>query len=308
MNYYMHESGKLWQNEIPTDTPIALALGCFDGVHIGHQALIKEVLKDGLIPAIMTFSEPLTIPYIEKIEDRIKLCAGFGVKYAICEDFERFKNMSCSDFVSHLANTLYLKKVVCGEDFHFGRDRAGDASTLISECAKHGIDVTVVPNVMCEVDGVKQKVSSSLIRFLISEGRTDVAATLLGRQFAISGVVVSGNNLGRTIQVPTLNQRLEKSRIVPKNGVYDTVCVVNGQEYPSITNIGTRPTVLSGSHDKNCETHIIGQKLDLYGEIASVRFYDYIREETKFGSLEELRSQIAKDIQHSSNFFEAHKS
>ena len=305
MNYYMHESGKLWQTEIPTDTHLVCALGCFDGVHEGHRALLNEVINDknGLTSAIWTFSEPLTKPYIEKVEDRIKLCARLGIRFAICETFERFKSMTPTEFVSYLAKSFNVKRIVCGEDFRFGKDREGTVETLKQECFRVGIDVTVVPHVYTEIDGVKQKISSTLIRSLISEGRVDEARKLLGRPFAVSGVIVSGNNLGRTIQVPTLNQRFEASRVMLKNGVYNTVCVVNGKKYPSITNVGTRPTVLTGSHEKNCETHIIGEKLDLYGEIASIEFYNYVREEVKFDSLEALREQITKDIQTSIDFF-----
>lgn len=304
MNYYMHESGKLWQTEIPKEAELSVALGCFDGVHIGHQALIDEVKRsEGLIPAVWTFSAPLTVPYIEKVEDRIKLCAGYGIRYAICETFERFKSMTPAEFVSYLSTCFNVKRIVCGEDFRFGKDREGDVAVLKAECDKAGIVVTVVASVYTELDGEQVKVSSTLIRQLISDGRVDDASRLLGRRFAVSGVVVNGNNLGRTIQVPTLNQRLEPCRIMPKNGVYNTVCVVNGSKYPSITNVGTRPTVLTGSHEKNCETHIIGEKLDLYGEIASVEFFRYVREERKFESLEALRKQIASDIESSVRYF-----
>ena len=305
MNYYMHESGKLWQTEIPGDVSLAVALGCFDGVHIGHKALIDEVIGNSgeLTSAIWTFSEPLTVPYIEKVEDRIKLCARLGIKYAICESFEKFKQMTPAEFVCHLAKNN-VKRIVCGEDFRFGKDRAGDVETLKMECDTNGIAVTVIPSVYTEIDGETHKVSSTLIRTLITDGKVDIAAKLLGRPFSVSGVIVSGNNLGRTIQVPTLNQRFENSRIMLKNGVYNTVCVVGGNKYPSITNVGTRPTVKTGSHEKNCETHIIGEKLDLYGEIASVEFYSYVREERRFESLEELRSQIALDIETSVRYFD----
>jgi riboflavin kinase/FMN adenylyltransferase len=304
MNFYLHECGKLWQTEIPKGTNLAVALGCFDGVHAGHKALLKEVIEDssGLVSAIWTFSEPLTKPYIEKVEDRIKLCAAYGIKIAICESFEKFRGMTPSEFISYLAE-LSVKKIVCGEDFRFGKDRSGDVSSLKSECEKHGIELKIIAPIYADIDGKTEKVSSTLIRNLITEGRPDKAAELLGRQFTVSGVVVSGNNLGRTIQVPTLNQRFEACRIVPKHGVYATTCTVNGKNYPSVTNVGTRPTVIAGSHEENCETHIIGEKLDLYGEIASVNFHAYIRPETKFASLDELRAQITKDIEFSMNYF-----
>ena len=305
MNFYMHQSGKLWQTELPKDTPLAIALGRFDGVHIGHRALLKEVIEDsdGLTSAIWTFAEPLTRPYIEKVEDRIKICAKFGVKLAICESFERFKNVSATDFVYYLAKELNVKKIVCGQDFCFGKDRLGNVEVLKNECSKYGIILKVVEPVYTDIDGKQEKISSTLIRQLISDGRSEKVTELLGRPFAVSGVVVNGNNLGRTIQVPTLNQRLEAGRIVPRHGVYATTCTVNGKSYPSITNVGTRPTVVAGSHEENCETHIIDEKLDLYGEIAAVNFHAYVRPETKFASLAELREQITKDIEFSKKYF-----
>ena len=308
MNYIMHESGKLWQTRISKDTPLSVALGCFDGVHIGHQALLREANRgDGTVSAIWTFSEPLTLPYLEKVEDRIKLCSGYGVKLSICETFERFKAMEPAEFVFRLAEEYTIKRIVCGEDFRFGKDRGGDVALLRAECERLGIELCVVEGVYAEVDGERVKVSSTLIRSLVTEGRVDVAAKLLGRPFAISGVVVNGNNLGRTIQVPTLNQRLEKCRVSPENGVYATVCAVRGNKYPSITNIGTRPTVLAGSHEKNCETHIMDEKLDLYGEIVSVELYERLRDERKFASLDELREQITKDIDTTVSYFEKYR-
>ena len=127
---------------------------------------------------------------------------------------------------------------------------------------------------------------------------------LLGRPFYVSGVIVGGNNLGRTIQVPTINQRFEPGRIVPRHGVYNSICSVEGMDYPSITNIGTRPTVMTGSHEENCETHIIGEKLELYGKIATVKLYEFVRDEQKYESLEQLREQIEKDIKSSVEFFD----
>ena len=303
MNFYMHQSGKLWQTDIPKTTSLALALGCFDGVHIGHKKLLDEIINSEYTSAIWTFAEPLTKPYIEKVEERIKLCSAYGVKYAICESFEKFKNTEPEDFVAYLANDLNVKLIVCGPDFKFGKDRRGDTEMLKAQCAAHGIKLTIVPPVTVDIDGETVKVSSTLIRELITGGKPDIAERLLGRPFKISGVVVSGNNLGRTIQVPTLNQRLESGRIVPMRGVYVTSCTVNGKSYPAITNIGTRPSVAAGSHEENCETHIIGQKLDLYGEIAAVNFHAYVRNEQKFASLAELREQIAKDIEFSNEYF-----
>ena len=304
MIFSIHSSGKLWQTEIPKGTPLAVALGCFDGVHIGHRALLEAVtaVKNGTVPTVWTLSEPLTKPYIENIETRIRLCAGSGIKFAICESFEKFRQMSPSDFTEYLFN-LGVKAVVCGKDYRFGFNREGDADFLKENCAKYGIEVKIVENVTTDICGDTQKVSSTLIRSLILDGKMEEATQLLSRPFYVSGVIVNGNNLGRTIQVPTINQRFEPGRIVPKHGVYNSVCTVEGIDYPSITNIGTRPTVTTGSHEENCETHIIGEKLELYGKIATVKLYKFVRPEQKYPSLEELRTQIEKDIESSVVFF-----
>ncbi len=296
---------KLWQTEIPKGTKIALALGCFDGVHLGHKALLEAIQNADkeTSPAIWTFSAPLTRPYIENIESRIKLCQNYGVRFAICESFERFRMMPRTDFVKYLAE-LGVTFIACGQDYRFGYERKGNPDFLQSECKQYGIKVKIVPNVTAQVKGKTEKVSSTLIRGLIKEGEMSEVARLLGRPFQVSGVIVSGNNLGRTIQVPTINQRFEAGRIVPRHGVYASVCTVEGIDYPSITNIGTRPTVLTGSHEENCETHIIGQRLELYGKIAEVKLFDFVREEKKYESLDELRTQIDADIEKALEFFE----
>ncbi len=304
MIFSIHSTGKLWQTEIPEGTSLALALGCFDGVHIGHRALIDEICNesDGLVPAIWTFAEPLTKPYIENIETRIRLCAGLGVKFAICESYERFCKMSPESFLEYL-NGLGVKKIACGEDYRFGFEKAGDVSFLKSECEKYGIAVKVVESVTANVDGKCEKVSSTLVRSLIKDGKVETVKELLTRPFDISGVIVGGNNLGRTIQVPTINQRFDSGRIVPKHGVYASVCNVEGVDYPSITNIGNRPTVEMGSHEENCETHIIGQRMELYGKIADVKLCRFIRPEKKYDSLEQLRTQIDADLAYTEKYF-----
>ncbi len=296
---------KLWQTEIPKGTALAVALGCFDGVHLGHRALLKTIQDagDGMTAAVWTFSAPLTLPYIENIESRIKLCQNFGVKLAVCESYERFRMMDRADFVKYLAE-LGVKFIACGVDYRFGFERKGNVAFLLKECEKYGIKVSVADNVITEIDGQEQKVSSSLIRTLIKEGDMERVSKLLCRDFGVSGVIVSGNNLGRTIQVPTINQRFDAGRIVPRHGVYISVCTVDGVDYPSITNIGTRPTVLTGSHEENCETHIIGKQLELYGKIANVKLCKFVREEQKYASLEELRAQIEKDIAAATEYFE----
>ena len=305
MEFLLNGSKSLRQVLIPDEERLVCALGCFDGVHIGHRALIREVLSDrnGLIGAVWTFSEPLAKPFIEKVEDRLHILSELGVKYAVCESYEKVKDMSAMAFLEYLYSKLGVRRIVCGTDFRFGKDREGDVEFIKQNAPDIGMEVTVIEPVYADIGGERVKASSTTIRSFISEGKMREADVLLGRRFSVTGVVVSGNNLGRTIQVPTLNQRFEKGRIIPKHGVYETVCVADSIRYPAITNVGTRPTVSGGSTEINCETHIIGQKLDLYGSIVSVDFYDYVREEKKFDSLQALRDQIEKDIAQSVSSF-----
>ena len=305
MEFLLNGSRSLRQVMIPPETELVCALGCFDGVHIGHRALIDEILADrnGLTSAVWTFSEPLAKPFIERVEDRLHILSDLGVKFAICESYEKVKDMSALSFLTYLSANQNVKRIVCGSDFRFGKDREGDVDFIRREAPALGMSVTVKEPVYAQIGEEKLKVSSTLIRKMISEGKMVETEKLLGRRFSVVGVVVSGNNLGRTIQVPTLNQRFENGRIIPKHGVYETVCIVDSIKYPAITNVGTRPTVSGGSTDVNCETHIIGQKLDLYGKIVAVEFCDYVREEKKFDSLQELRDQIERDIERSVSSF-----
>lgn len=282
------------------------ALGCFDGVHKGHQALLKETIeiaKNGFVPSIWTFSEPLSFPYIEKVASRLALCGKSGIKFAFCEEYSRYKEISPIQFIDILVEEMNVAHIVCGRDFTFGADRQGNVSMLEKWCKDYGIGITVVPDVVESLNGEPCKVSSTVIRKMVSEGDMEEAKAFLGRPFSIRGVVIDGNKIGRTISVPTINQNLENERVVPKFGVYDSICRIGDKAFPSVTNIGIRPTVNRNTDNVTCETHIIGQDLDIYGMIAEVEFHRYNREERRFETLDDLKAQIAKDIEHSKRYF-----
>ncbi len=305
MFFMMNKTGKLTQCvRFPSDKKLICALGCFDGVHKGHRSLIDTVVSDksGLASAVWTFSEPLSFPYIETVETRLKLCAECGVQFAICEEFSQLKKMSPAEFVARLAE-FNVAHIVCGQDFRFGKDRAGDTATLLEECQKYGIALTVKEPVTTQIEGETVQVSSTLIRKLIHEGEVEKANELLCRPFTLKGVVINGNKIGRTISVPTVNQSLPESRVAPKFGVYDSVFRIDGNSYPAVTNVGVRPTVNKNENNITCETHIIDENLDLYGMIAEVEFHRYNRPEQKFSNLDALKAQIAKDIEHSKDYF-----
>ena len=305
MFFLMNQTGKLTQcASVPQNQKFICALGCFDGVHKGHRSLIETVVscEDGLIPAVWTFSEPLSFPFIETVETRVKLCAALGVRFAFCEEFSQLKKMSPAEFVDRLAG-FNIAHIVCGQDFRFGNKREGDINILREECAKRGIALTVKEPVTTEIAGETVQVSSTLIRKLIREGELEKANELLCRPFTLKGVVINGNKIGRTISVPTVNQSLPECRVAPRFGVYDSVFCIDGRKYPAVTNVGTRPTVNKNENNITCETHIIHENLDLYGMVVEVEFHRYNRPEQKFSDLDDLKAQIARDIEHSVEYF-----
>ena len=290
------------------DQKLSCALGCFDGVHIGHKALLTAAVRNfhGYTPAVWTFTAPTVYPYIEDVPTRLSLCREHGIKEFICEDYDSVRTMSPEEFVSRLAQTHGVGHFICGGDFRFGHDRAGDAETLKEICLGKGLSVTIVSPVMADSvlpELAGEKVSSSLIRRLIASGEVDRAAALLGRRFSVRGEVVGGKRLGRTMHLPTVNQRLEKGRILPEAGVYDTVCTAKGNRYPAVTNVGSRPTVNDDESDVTCETHIIGADMDLYGSEVTVEFYRYGRPEKRFSSIDGLKNAIEGDIKRASEYF-----
>ena len=306
MFFILNKTGKITQTiGIDPTKKYICALGCFDGVHVGHQSLIDTVVNDksGLVPSVWTFSAPLSFPYIETVEKRLNLCGEYGIKFAFCEEYEDIKRMSPREFVKYLSEELNVAHIVCGEDFRFGKDRVGDVDVLRHECELYGIALTVKAAVMTNVYGENVKVSSTVIKKLIKNGDVEKANELLGRPFTLKGVVINGNKIGRTISVPTVNQSLPQMRVAPRFGVYDSVFRAEGKIYPSVTNIGVRPTVNKNEENITCETHIIGQNLDLYGLKVEVEFRRFNRPEEKFDTLADLKEQIKKDIEHSVKYY-----
>lgn len=301
--------------KLPECTPVsalpagaALALGNFDGVHIGHQRLFDaagEMKKEGICTcsAAWTFtllSKPDSdCPHITDREAKLHYFAECGLDYAVFEDFQKICQLDCREFVSRcLLNELEAGGVVCGFNFRFGKGKAGDAKTLFSLLSEHNVPLRII-------DAVKQNgivVSSTEIRERILNGDTKGAADLLGHPFSISFPVVHGNQIGRTIGIPTINQSFPEGHIIPRRGIYACSCFVDGEIYLAVANVGVRPTV-SESQSINCETHIINYRGDLYGRRIRVEFYEYLRDEMKFDSVESLRRQIRIDIAECLDYF-----
>lgn len=291
-------------NPIPLPKkPTIAVLGNFDGVHIGHQSLLRHAAAlcetyPEAQRAIWTFDPHpilLTDPharFLSNIEDRLAIFASFGIEIAILEQYASVHTFSPERFVREiLRDVLHCCAVVCGCNFHFGQGGCGDASLLAALTAQEGIACKIGP--LVEADGIP--VSSTRIRNMLLRGETEDAARLLGRPYTLSGKVVYGRQIGRTIGFPTINQTLPPHLLVPADGVYATVVTLeDGRMFRGVTNIGNQPTFDS---TQSCmETHLIGFEGNLYGSTVRLSFWKKLRDIRRFPSSEALHNAIRADI------------
>ena len=297
--------------EIKDIDKTAVALGNFDGVHLGHQELIRETVKqgeaDGVKSAVFTFSNHPSniIPGAKAVksiltEDRkSEIIESLGVDYLFNVPFtEELMNLEAEDFVKEiLVDRLNVKTAFCGFNYQFGARAFGTPEILEIYGEKYGFDVFEMAPF--EING--KVVSSSLIRLLISKGYVNRCEEFMGRNYEVGGEVVVGNRLGRSLGFPTSNLNIDETMVTPPNGVYTTYCDYRGVKYPSITNVGVKPTV--GTFEKNIETHIFDFDKELYGKHITVEFLKKMRDEEKFDSLEDLSAQIIKDCEKAKVWF-----
>lgn len=273
-----------------------IALGMFDGVHLGHAGVLRRAvelaLNGGYASVVWTFRyPPFGVKCITDNDQRLELFGGLGLDYTVFEDFDRVRGLSPEAFVTDvLIQQLRCVKAVCGFNFHFGSGGSGTPALLSLLMREQG-EVYVLP--AFESDG--EIISSTRIRRLLEAGNVKIAAELLGRAYSLKGIVMSGNKIGRTIGIPTINIAFPAVRVVPAYGVYVTEVSIRGEKKRGVTNVGIKPT-LGGQTEPVCETHILDCKGEFYGENAEIRFLDYLRAEQKFDSLEELRAAINEDI------------
>ncbi len=279
---------------------VVASIGIFDGVHLGHRRILEE-LKDaaerrGVPSAVFTVLYPmdyyslrfpgLLIPPTERARILQEM-----VDEVYFLDLSEISHLSPEEFVVFLKQ-FGVVEIVVGDDFRFGRGGEGDVETLRELSAELGMGLRVVEEVRCG----GERVSSSRIRRLIMEGRVRKAAELLGRSYTISGKVYRDRGLGRKIGFPTANvDRGFERLVIPKSGVYFSRVFVKGEEYFGVTNIGTRPTV-GGEDVIKYETHILDFDEDIYGVFIEVELLEYMREEMKFSSIEELKGAIENDV------------
>ena len=290
-----------------------IALGFFDGVHLGHQALLKcavdRAAELSMTPAVFTFDRSpkefvsgVPVPLITSPEERKNVIGQlFSIEEVFVVPFDReMMTMDWVDFVLMLAQKYNAGHLVAGHDFRFGHRNAGTPALLMKKAAQLGMGCDIIPAVT--VDGVT--VSSTHIRGLLQAGQMAEAARFLGHPYAMTGRVRHGKGLGRTIGAPTLNLIPPEHRLIPAYGVYATRVSVDGREYGAVTNVGVRPTV-----DENggvtVESHLLDVSAQLYGSDCRVEFLHRLRGETKFESLDALQAQIARDIAEAKAIFEA---
>ncbi len=291
----------------------SVAIGNFDGVHLGHQRLLNKMLEEskrlGIPGVVLTFyPHPVELLRPEKKLERLFTTAekltcleDLNIPYVLVASFDH-KLASLSPeafFETYLKNGLKAKSVTVGFDFHFGKARSGDATTLKVLCHKNQIDLTVVDAL--EKDDVK--ISSSFIREKLREGAVDQARIVLGRPYFITGAVSHGDSRGEKIGFPTANLKPPEEKLLPKDGVYVTRSIWQKQVFSSVTNIGTRPTFHGETAPRIIEVHFIDFKARLYDETIQVEFLERIRDEKKFSSGEELVSQIQRDVQYARDSF-----
>ncbi|MBK1830972.1 bifunctional riboflavin kinase/FAD synthetase [Verrucomicrobiaceae bacterium R5-34] len=288
--------------------PLHLALGVFDGVHIGHQAVIASVVQaakaDQGVAGVLTFDpHPIRVLAPQVAPQRIlaslthkkELLAELGVELMVVIPFTvDFATVPAEEFLNELQQSCQnLRTLAMGQDWKFGHQRGGDVDLLQRFGEQHSIDVEAMGAVM--LDG--ERVSSTRIRQALRDGNLSAAAAMLGREYTVLGTVVEGRKLGRQLGFPTANLRAHNEQL-PSDGVWAVdVTLESGAVHRGAGNLGVRPTVEHGEARRMLEIHLLDFSGDLYGQDVEVRFVRHVRPEMKFGSLDELQEQIQKDVQ-----------
>ncbi len=278
-----------------------VALGKFDGVHLGHKKIIDKTIEisksENLIPVayVIDISHILT-----SNAEKEEIFKSFGVEKVVFEKFDdNFKNLSPKEFFDKIIiKKLNAKHIVVGTDYRFGKNREGNIDILEFLCRENKIKITVVDKLT--IDGIE--VSSTKIKEFIQYGNIKDANKFLGRNYSVEGFVAEGKKLGRKMGFPTVNLTTEKS-VIFKSGVYITKTHFNNEEYKSITNIGINPTVDSDEKTK-IETYIFDFSKEIYGKNIKIEFLHHLRDEKKFQNLDALISQIAQDKEKCKKYFE----
>ena len=292
-----------------------IALGFFDGVHLGHAALLRRTVEAaaqrGVTPAVFTFDRPpkevvtgVPCPLINSAEDRRELVRRlYGIQEVIMVPFDREMMTTPWDkFVTDiLVGRYHAVHLVAGHDHHFGHKNQGSPELLQEKCAELGLGCDIIPKV--EVGGIT--VSSTYIRRLVELGQISRANRFLGHPHTLTGSVRHGRGIGSSRLYPTANLIIPPHVLVPSPGVYVTRATLpEGASYAAVTNVGTRPTVNNGT-DITVEACLLDFEGDLYGKTLRLEFFEHLRDEVRFDSLDALKAQIAADAEATRRYFAA---
>ncbi len=288
-----------------------ITVGVFDGVHVGHAYMIKKMIdcakRSGLNPVAMIFEKPfeaikkpqnfdglLTTP-----EERIRILEDLGIKDVIVKDLNDISNIEMMEFINFLTGALQMKMACVGHDFRFGRGAEGNAE-ILKEIGKHrGFDVEVIPKILRD----ERRVSSTVIRRELKEGRPDIAARYLGRKFAIYGTVFKERGIGSKMGFPTANVRRKGDLLIPKYGVYLVRSEIGPETLYGVMNIGLRPTT-DDDGPVTYEVHFLDRRLNLLGSELRIELIDYMRPEVKFPDIRTMGDAITKDIENARDLIE----
>ena len=291
--------------EFYISSPTAVAIGKFDGVHIGHQRLLMEIAKDGLKSCIFTFDPAPSVFFgkekglLTTRKEKRVLLERKGIDILVEFPFDaQTAGMEPVNFLDELVvGKMGAELIAAGEDLSFGNKGAGNSALLKKYGEENRIDVRIIEKISVSIgdEGPEYEVSSTLIRELILSGKMEEAEELLGIPYFIFGTVVHGNHMGAGLGFPTINLIPEDDKLLPPNGVYTSDVIIGGKKYRGLTNIGTKPTV-SDKGIRGVETYIYDYDSDAYGMEAELYLKSFRRPEMKFSSVDELKNRLAKDI------------
>lgn len=281
-----------------------LTLGVYDGIHLGHQAIISQLNRIaeeiGGESVLLTF-EPHTRITLNKgadslqlltlADEKTELLKNYGLQNLIIHPFTKeFSQLSADDFVKLLVDDIGIRSIVIGYDHHFGKDRSGDYQELSRLSKIYGFDCIKVDEIKSEGNHI----SSTQIRNSLLEGNLEFAKKGLNRNYSLKGIVVDGDKLGRTLGYPTANLKIGKYKLIPGNGVYVVKVFISNEVFKGLLSIGTRPTV-SSTNEKRTEVYILDFDRDIYGKEIKIEFFKKLRNDLKFDSIDDLISQMDLD-------------
>ncbi len=289
--------------ELSPEKDMLLTVGVFDGVHLGHKYLISQLTEhakqQNLLSGVVTFcqhpmevlSPPTELPYLTSLAQRVVLLKNEGVDAVIILSFSlELAQLSARQFIGLLQKYLRMRGLIIGPDFALGRNREGNADTLSMLGQEMDFQVAVVPPLM--VNG--KVISSTAIRDALADGNMKRVVNLIGRPFNLQGRITVGTGRGSELGFPTANLEIGSGQALPADGVYATWSYIDGKVYPSMTNIGRRPTF--GGNERSIETYILNYSGNLYGRQLKIDVVERLRDEKQFDTVEELKKQIAEDV------------